>query len=252
MRCTIQNLYQWNLHKQTIEKLLAKGKQINLLYEKAAKPVTRRQIGFFFAALVNQIYLFFRNSGWTITEKQVRYGLYKQVAQVVPNMVYDLSMFRQEPQVKHISDMETAEEMSEFINGVFTVIDTNPMYAGLMLTPDVRYSWLNHVTHDEVEFAKCVELPERDPNYLAYVHNLPCIVCGIQHRSHAHHAKLPSYVMVGKKTPDWSAVPLCAEHHLGGAHAQGHDWLIKSMPWMNIDMEVFCKMCYMRWQNYLT
>ena len=224
----------------------------NLSYEKASKPVTQRQVGFFFAALVNQIYLFFRHAGWTITEKQVRYGLYKQVAEVVPNMVYDLSMFGQEPQVKHISDMETAEEMSEFINGVFTVIDTNPMYAGLQLTPDTRYSWINHITYDDINAANAAELPERDPDYLAFVHNQPCIICGIQHRSHAHHAKLPSYVMVGKKTPDWSAIPLCAEHHLGGAHAQGHQWLVEHLPWIKVDLEVFCKMCYMRWRNYLT
>ena len=136
MKATICNLQQWQLHKQTIEKIISEGKHVNLSYEKAANPVSRRQIGFFFGALVNQIYLFFRQSGWSITEKQVRYGLYKQVAQVVPDMTYDLSMFGQDPQVKHISDMETAKEMSDFISGVFTVIYNNPMYAGLTLTPD--------------------------------------------------------------------------------------------------------------------
>lgn len=140
MKCSIKNIQQWELHKQTIERLLNEGREINLSYERAAKPITHRQIGFFFAALVNQIWLYFRNNGWSITEKQIRYGLYKQVAQVVPNMTYDLSMFGQEPQVKHISDMETSEEMSEFISGVFTVIDTNPMYAGLKLTPDTYYT----------------------------------------------------------------------------------------------------------------
>ncbi len=252
MRCEILNRYQWENHKVTIEKLLEEGKKINLSYEKASKPITHKQIGFFFAALVNQIYLYFCNSGWTITEKQVRYGLYRQVAQVVPNMTYDLSMFGQEPQIKHISDMETAEEMSEFINGVFTVIDTNPMYQGLQLTPDTRYSWVNHLTNDEIIAAKAAELPERDSEYMAYVHNQPCIVCGIQHRSHAHHAKLPSYVMVGKKTPDWTVIPLCAEHHLGGAHAKGHEWLVNNLNWIKIDLEDFCRLNYMRWRNCLT
>lgn len=247
MKCKILNLNQWELHKQTIEKLLADGRQVDLSYERSAKPVTRRQIGFFFAALVNQIWLYFINNGWSLTEKQVRYGLYKQVAQVVPNMTYDLSMFGQEPQVKHISDMETAEEMSEFISGVFTVIDTNPMYAGLRLTPDTYYSWLNHLTYDEINSARAVELPERDADYLNHIRSLPCIICGKQHSSHAHHAKVPQYVMVGKKSPDFCAIPLCPEHHLGGAHHLGHSWLIEQLKWIKIDLLDFCRLCYQRW-----
>lgn len=248
MKCKIQNKYQWELHKQTIDNLINEGREINLSYEKAAKPVTHRQVGFFFAALVNQIWLYFRNSGYSLTEKQIRYGLYKQVAQVVPNMTYDLSMFGQDPQVKHISDFETAEEMSEFINGVFTVIDTNPMYEGLKLTPDTYYSWLNHITYDEINSARTVELPERDTDYLNYIRDLPCIICGKQHRSDAHHIRDTRTAGEAIKSPDWYALPLCHDCHMTIAHGVGFK---DAMKWVKIDLMDFCRLNYLRWKNKL-
>lgn len=249
MKCTIKNYNQWELHKQAIERLLGEGREINLAYEKAAKPVTHRQIGFFFAALVNQIWLFFRNAGWSLTEKQVRYGLYKQVAQVVPNMTYDLSAFGQEPQVKHISDMETAEEMSEFINGVFTVIDTNPLYERLKLTPDTRYNWIFHITNDDIVSARAVSLPERDADYLNFVREQPCIICGLQHRSHAHHIRDTRTAGEAIKSPDWYAIPLCQDCHMNIAHGTGFKEATK---WIKIDIIDFCRLCYVRWKNKLT
>lgn len=248
MKCKVQNKYQWELHRQTIDKLIEDGREINLSYEKASKPVTHRQIGFFFAALVNQIYLYFRNSGYSLTEKQIRYGLYKQVARVVPNMTYDLSMFGEEPQVKHISDMETAEEMSEFINGVFTVIDTNPMYEGLKLTPDTYYSWINHITHDDINIVRSQVFPERDADYLNYIRSLPCIICGKQHRSDAHHLKDNRLGGISEKSPDWSAMPLCHDCHMNIAHGTGFK---DCMKWVKIDLADFTKICYNRWKNKL-
>lgn len=249
MKTTILNKQQWETHKQTIERLLEEGRQINLVYEKASKPVTRKQVGFFFAALVNQIYLYFRNNGWSIKENQVRYGLYKQVAKVVPDMSYDLSMFGEEPQIKHISDMETAEEMSEFINGVFTVIDTNPMYAGLKLTPDTRYSWINHITIDELAASKNQVLPERDNEYLNYVREQPCIICGIQHRSDAHHIRDTRTAGMAVKSPDWYTMPICHNCHMLVAHGTGFK---ESIKWIKMDIIDFCRICYLRWKNHLT
>jgi len=246
MKCVIKNLHQWALHRQTIEKLLADGREVNLSYEKATKPVTHRQVGFFFAALVNQIWLYFRNAGFSISEKQVRYGLYKQVAEVVPNMTYDLSMFGQTPQIKHISDMETAEEMSEFISGVFTVLDTNPMYAGIKLTPDTYYTWLNTITNDEILAVRAQTLPDRDNTYLNHIRALPCIICGIQHRSDAHHLRDTRTAGTGIKSPDWMTLPLCHDCHMNVAHGTGFK---ESLRWIKIDLMDFTRLCYLRWKN---
>lgn len=245
MKATIYNDFQLQNHVKEMQKLLQEGKPINIIYEKGAKPVTHRQVGFFFAALVNQIYLYFRNSGFSLSEKQVRYGLYKQVARVVPNMVYDLSMFGQEPQIKHISDMGTAQEMSEFIDGVFTVIDTNPMYEGLKLTPDVRYNWLYHITHDDIRNAQLENYPERDNEYLDYIRSLPCIICGLQHHSDAHHLKDNRLCGISEKAPDWAAMPLCHTCHICIAHGTGFK---DAMKWIKIDLIDFCRLCYQRWR----
>lgn len=249
MKCTILTNQQWERHKETIERLLGEGREINLSYEPAAKPVTKKQVGFFFAALVNQLYLYFRNAGWAIKENQIRYGLYKQVAQVVPDMTYDLSMFGQEPQVKHISDMETAKEMSDFISGVFTVLDTNPMYAGIKLTPDTFYSWINHVTIDEITAVRHQEVPERDSEYLNYIRERPCLICGIQHRSDAHHIRDTRTAGTAIKSPDWYTIPLCHQCHMLVAHGTGFKEATK---WIKVDLMDFCKMCYLRWKNHLT
>lgn len=248
MKCTIKNYKQWELHRQTIDKLIADGREVNLSYEKASKPVTHKQLGFFFAALVNQIYLFFRSSGYSLKEKQIKYGLYKQVARVVPDMVYDLSLFGEDPQVKSISDMESSQEMSDFINGVFTVIDTNPIYAGLKLTPDTYYAWINHVSIDEVNACRNQELPERDPEYLNHVRDLPCIICGIQHRSDAHHIRDTRTAGMAIKSPDWYTLPICHNCHLSIAHGTGFKDAIK---WIKIDLIDFCRLCYLRWKNHL-
>lgn len=247
MRATVGNLAQLDLHRREIEALINAGKSVNLSYDIAAKPKTKKQVGFFFAALVSQITAYLRHCGFNLDERSVRYGLYRQVAEVEPSMTLDISLFGGEPIPKHISDMETAEEMSKFISGVFTVIDTNPLYMGLQLTPDTRYCYINALTQEDLDYARRADLPERDEAYLNWVRGLPCIICGNQHRSHAHHAKIAGMVALAKKTPDWTAIPLCPEHHLAGAHKFGQEWVEKNMRWLTIPFVDFCRINYLRW-----
>ena len=248
MICTVLNKQQWEIHKQEIDKLLDDGKQVNLSYAPAVKLKTKRQTGFFFAALVNQIYTYCRSVGWNCTEKQVRKLLYAQVAQVVPSMSYDMSFFGMPDQVKSVQDLDTAEEMSEFINGVFTVLDTNPLYEGLKLTPDTYYAWINHITNDDISASRAVELPERDNDYLNHLREQPCIICGIQHRSDVHHVRDTRTAGEGIKSPDWYALPLCHKCHMTVAHGTGFKDAIK---WIKIDLMDFCRICYQRWKAKL-
>lgn len=145
MKATIYNLKQWDLHRQEIERLLAQ-KPVDLSYEPAAKEKTKKQIGFFFSALCDQITSYLRECGFNVNANDTKYGLYSQVSQVVPEMVVD-TIFGNTRRVLHISDMDRVL-MSKFIDGVFQVIDTNPMYSGLKLTPDVRYNWAFHLSDD--------------------------------------------------------------------------------------------------------
>ena len=54
------------------------------------------------------------------------------------------------------------------------------------------------------------QLTPRDPQYLAWINTLPCAVCFRTGPNEAHHAKSGG---LGVKSSDYTAIPLCNEHH---------------------------------------
>lgn len=55
--------------------------------------------------------------------------------------------------------------------------------------------------------------PARNPKYLAWIRSRPCVVCGASRGIEASHTGLHG---LGQKSPDSSAIPLCARHHRTG------------------------------------
>jgi len=55
--------------------------------------------------------------------------------------------------------------------------------------------------------------PARNPKYLAWIRTQPCLVCGSTRWIEAAHTGPHG---LGQKSPDTSAVPLCAKHHRTG------------------------------------
>ena len=55
--------------------------------------------------------------------------------------------------------------------------------------------------------------PVRNPKYLAWIRTQPCLVCGSIRWIEAAHTGPHG---LGQKSPDTSAVPLCAKHHRTG------------------------------------
>ena len=55
--------------------------------------------------------------------------------------------------------------------------------------------------------------PVRNPRYLAWIRTQPCLVCGSTRWIEAAHTGPHG---LGQKSPDTSAVPLCAGHHRSG------------------------------------
>jgi len=55
--------------------------------------------------------------------------------------------------------------------------------------------------------------PTRNSRYLAWIRTLPCIVCGVRRGIEASHTGPHG---LGQKSPDSSAIPLCARHHRTG------------------------------------
>jgi len=52
--------------------------------------------------------------------------------------------------------------------------------------------------------------PVRNPKYLAWIRTLSCVVCGTSRGIEASHTGPHG---LGQKSPDTSAIPLCARHH---------------------------------------
>jgi len=52
--------------------------------------------------------------------------------------------------------------------------------------------------------------PQRNPRYLAWIRTQPCCVCGSKKAIEASHTGPHG---IGQKSPDNSAIPLCAKHH---------------------------------------
>ena len=55
--------------------------------------------------------------------------------------------------------------------------------------------------------------PQRNPRYLAWIRTHPCVVCGSWRGIEAAHTGPHG---LGQKSPDTSAIPLCAKHHRTG------------------------------------
>jgi hypothetical protein len=53
----------------------------------------------------------------------------------------------------------------------------------------------------------------RNPKYLAWIRTHPCVVCGASRGIEASHTGPHG---LGQKSPDSSAIPLCARHHRTG------------------------------------
>ena len=55
--------------------------------------------------------------------------------------------------------------------------------------------------------------PVRNPKYLAWIRTHSCVVCGVSRGIEASHTGPHG---LGQKSPDSSAIPLCARHHRTG------------------------------------
>ena len=64
--------------------------------------------------------------------------------------------------------------------------------------------------------------PGKDPQHLANVRKLPCVVCGEPGPSECHHLKQGTNERgMGLRSSDKWAIPLCHEHHINGVERAG-------------------------------
>lgn len=231
---------------EDMRNLMKDGKHINIEYEVKKKEKTKAQVGFWFGCLVSGIYDFLLERGESVEKKSVEYALYEQIAEYVPELMVDMSIFRLKDRARHLGEIRDRELMAKLIDGAFELIEQDPMYKDLMLHPSISHNWAFHVNEEDIKYVEGLDLPERDKWYLEYVRTRPCLCCGRMNCSEAHHVKIKELVAMGKKTPDWTAVPLCHNCHMNVAHGGGFR---EAMKWLPINMLDFCKLSYVRWKN---
>src|SRR3974377_338606 len=76
-------------------------------------------------------------------------------------------------------------------------------------------------------------VPERDPEYLRFVRNLPCAVCSTSRGIEASHTGPHG---IGQKSSDRSAIPLCRKHHRTGDQALHRLGPVKFVAMHNLDI----------------
>lgn len=230
---------------EDIKYLFEQYGRLNISYEKASKERTQRQVGFVFAALINGITEYLQECGFNVDSEDVRYKLYEDVSVILPEMVVDKQIFGGKPRIKHISEMDR-DLMSKFIDGIFHIVDTSPMYAGICLHPSIYLNFLWHLDIEEIKNAEKQEVPQFEKKYLEYIRTRPCLICGIQHRSEAHHIRDMELCGISQKSADIFAIPLCHNCHMKVAHGIGFK---ESLKWLPYDIKTVCKILYLRWKN---
>lgn len=219
---------------------------INLSWEKSHRPKTLSQLGFFFGGIVKAVRKHFTEF----------YGKEYEI-EIIKEMLYNECSTTEElvcpngkilHETKRISRM-TVEEMSEFINKTIDFCDEY----GIVLQPELRYLWVNGLDPRLVDEVRETKFPEKDAEYLSYVHNETCLICG-KGGVEAHHTKLPELAGLGGKTPDYMAIPLCPKCHryLNGDGHISTEKLKQLCPFIfkQIDVKAFCKMRYKRWREH--
>lgn len=207
-------------------------------YGKPYKDKTLKQTGFFFGALVDSVIEFFKAQGIVYSVDEVKNNFYQAIS---PKKTITQFNGKQYIIPKHISEM-SREEMSEFIDKAIWLCDNARAFHGLILHPSIRYTFIRHITIDELRAINERQFPRTCPEYLEYQRKQACLVCGIMNQSEAHHLKEAGYSGVARKADDWLSIPLCAQHHRE-YHIRGKEWFKSQTEWIekHLTLYDFCK-----------
>lgn len=245
MKITIYNEATLDNVCKEMYALLGEKKAINLSYEEYHKPKSKKQLGFFFAAICDAVVDFYHKQGldeWTTSAvKELFYQAVSPKKKMVRfnGDIYDYSL--------RMSEMDM-KQMSEFIDGVLNLIERANCFKDLILTPDVRYCWVHNISQDDLRGLE-FNFERNCPEYLEYRRKQCCIVCGA-FGCEAHHIRETDEAGVARKADDWQTISLCREHHRM-YHTKGQKWLNEQIGWIlkYMTLEEFCACCFQRWKS---
>jgi len=217
---------------------------VSIEYGVPFKDKTRRQLGFFFGAIVDSVISFFEEQGIKYSVEEVKDNFYQAIS---PRKTITQFNGKQYEVWKHISEM-SLEEMSEFIDKAIWLCDNARAFQGLILHPSIRYTFIRHITQDDIRELNTRSFQRHNPEYLSYVRKQACICCGRYNEVEAHHLKEAGYSGTAYKADDWQVIPLCTECHRE-YHIKGKEAFEEKMQWLlkYIDFPSFTAVCYNRW-----
>ena len=142
------------------------------------------------------------------------------------------------------------EEASLFIDRCVWLIDNARCFQGLTLHPSLRYTWVRHVSKDDLLEISQAKMPRLCPEYLEHTRKQACLCCGRNNVSQVHHLKLAGESGTGFKADDWLTIPLCPQCHLGELHQKGQEEFYKNLEWITkyISLVDFCRLRFLKWQ----
>ena len=225
---------------------------LSVSYDKPAKDKTIKQLGYYFGGLVSAVEDFYKQQGIIFDKDNIKENFYQACSKIDERLVKTVTRFNQDTyQVpKRLSEMDL-DVASVFIDKCIYLIDHAKCFTGLVLHPSLRYTWVRHITEDELYRAHLFVYPRHCPEYLAHTRQQACICCGIQNRTQIHHLKVAGQTGTGYKADDWLTLPLCDTCHLSELHQHGQESFAKSLEWITkyVDLINFCRLRYLRWAN---
>ena len=226
---------------------LLRTHELNIIIEKCSKTKTQKQLGFIWGMLISDIYNFYIQNGYLLDLSE------KKGKDIIKKILYNECSVCDEiicPMTgKAIYQMSTMSEMDIkeikcFIDKVLIWCDS----LDIVLRPESRYTWMLHLSPAEIEEAQGLKLPEKCPEYLAYVRKSYCVIGG-EFGCDVHHINYKT-TGLSQKAPDWFVLPIAHKHHV---RQEGHitttEILQKTKRVLNdFDIETFCRLCFVRWK----
>ena len=234
-------------------KTLSETGQICIDYGEVYKDHTARQLGFVFGALIDSVIAFYAEQGIKYTVDEVKNNFYQAISYIDEDFRKKVRRFNgEEYEVpKRISEMDR-QELSKFIDKSIWLIDNAKPFQGMKLAPDIRNTWIRHITQDDLRMINERLLPYSDNEYMSWLHKQTCLVCGCHNGIEAHHLRLDGTAGTAKKPPVWMCCSLCGDCHRK-YHIRGHQWFLEQVKWITkyLTIKEFTMLQYVRWKNHI-
>lgn len=226
-------------------------KSLAISYDKPYKDKTLKQLGYFFGGLVGSIKDYYKENGEEWDGEDIKENFYQACAKLDDRLKKEVRRFNGDVYEvpKRLSEMDI-EEASLFIDRCIWLIDNARCFQGLTLHPSLRYTWVRHVSKDDLLEISQAKMPRLCPEYLEHTRKQACLCCGRNNVSQVHHLKLAGESGTGFKADDWLTIPLCPQCHLGELHQKGQEEFYKNLEWITkyISLVDFCRLRFLKWQ----